>query len=50
MVERKRNLPAMTGRDAAAADLSHLLDLDAPAFADPPSLAKPQAGSRPDRL
>jgi phospholipase C len=44
MVERKWNLPALTGRDAAAADLADFLDLDAPAFAEPPSLAKPQAG------
>jgi phospholipase C len=43
-VERKWNLPAMTGRDAPAADLSDFLDLDAPAFAEPPPLAKPRAG------
>jgi phospholipase C len=44
MVERKWNLPAMTNRDAAAADLSDFLDLDSPAFVEPPSLAKPLAG------
>ena len=44
MVERKWNLPAMTHRDAAAADLSDFLDLDKPAFAEPPSLATPLAG------
>ena len=44
MVERKWNLPAMTHRDAAAADLSDFLDLDQPAFAQPPTLAQPLAG------
>ena len=44
MVERKWNLPAMTRRDAAAADLSDFLNLDSPAFAEPPSLATPLAG------
>jgi phospholipase C len=44
MVERKWNLPAMTRRDAAAADLSDFLNLDFPAFAEPPSLATPLAG------
>ena len=44
MVERKWNLPPMTGRDAAAADLSDFLALDSPAFAEPPSLAKLRAG------
>jgi phospholipase C len=44
MVERKWNLPAMTHRDAAAADLSDFLDLGKPAFAEPPSLATPLAG------
>jgi phospholipase C len=45
MVERKWNLPAMTKRDAAAADLSDVLDFTQPAFADPPQLAAPLAGS-----
>jgi phospholipase C len=44
MVERKWNLPAMTNRDAAAADLSDFLDLDHPPFAEPPTLAQPLAG------
>jgi phospholipase C len=44
MVERKWNLPAMTHRDAAAADLSDFLDLGQPAFAEPPTLAQPLAG------
>jgi phospholipase C len=44
MVEQKWNLPAMTHRDAAAADLSDFLDLDQPAFAQPPTLAQPLAG------
>ena len=44
MVERKWNLPAMTKRDAAAADLSDFLDLSQPAFAEPPQLAPPAAG------
>jgi phospholipase C len=44
MVERKWNLPAMTHRDAAAADLSDFLDFSQPAFAEPPSLAQPLAG------
>jgi phospholipase C len=44
MIERKWNLPAMTHRDAAAADLSDFLNLDFPAFAEPPTLAQPLAG------
>lgn len=44
MAERKWNLPAMTHRDAAAADLSDFLDLDQPPFAEPPQLAPPLAG------
>ena len=44
MVERKWNLPAMTHRDAAAADLSDFLDLDQPTYAQPPALAQPLAG------
>jgi phospholipase C len=44
MVERKWNLPALTRRDAAANDLSDFLDLSQPAFAKPPTLAKPLAG------
>jgi phospholipase C len=41
MVERKWNLPAMTLRDANAADLTDFLDLSNPSFLDPPTLAKP---------
>jgi phospholipase C len=44
MVERKWNLPPLTRRDAAAADLSDFLDLTRPAFGDPPRLAEPLAG------
>ena len=44
MVERKWNLPPLTDRDAAAADLSDFLDLTRPAFADPPALAAPLVG------
>lgn len=41
MVERKWNLPALTFRDANAADLLDFLDLNHPWFLDPPTLAKP---------
>ena len=41
MVERKWNLPAMTYRDANAADLTDFLDFPARAFLDPPALAAP---------
>ena len=44
MAERKWNLPALTHRDAAAADLSDFLDLSQQAFAEPPTLAQPLAG------
>ena len=44
MAERKWNLPALTHRDAAAHDLSDFLDLNQPAFAEPPTLATPPAG------
>ena len=44
MVERKWNLPALTHRDAAAADLTDFLDLSQQAFAKPPTLAAPLAG------
>ena len=44
MIERKWNLPPLTRRDAAAADLSDFLDLTRPAFASPPELAEPLAG------
>jgi phospholipase C len=41
MVERKWNLPAMTFRDANAADLTDFLDLSRRHFAEPPDLATP---------
>ena len=42
LIERKWNLPPLTARDAAAADLLEMLDLDAPpAFARPPVLPAP---------
>lgn len=44
MAERKWNLPALTHRDAAAADLSDFLDLSQQKFAEPPTLAQPLAG------
>ena len=44
MVERKWNLPPLTHRDASAADLLDFLDLDQPAFAEPPTLQQPLAG------
>jgi phospholipase C len=40
-IERLWNLPALTYRDANAADLSDFLDLRHPAFATPPKLAAP---------
>lgn len=39
MVERKWNLPALTYRDANAADLMDFLDLSAPGFQEPPVVA-----------
>ena len=41
MVERKWNLPALTYRDANAADLTDFLDLSHPTFREPPRLAAP---------
>jgi phospholipase C len=41
MVERKWNLPALTYRDANAADLMDFLDLKRPAFETPPALVGP---------
>ena len=43
MVERKWNLPAMTFRDANAADLSDFVDFSNEPFAEPPALAAPAA-------
>lgn len=45
MIERKWNLPALTRRDAGAADLLDLVDLSHPAFAEPPELEPPLAGA-----
>jgi phospholipase C len=42
MVERKWNLPALTYRDANAADLMDFIDLSHAAFAKPPTLLPPQ--------
>lgn len=47
MVERKWNLPAMTYRDANAADLTDFLDLSTPAFRHPPTLASPANPAAP---
>ncbi len=45
LIERKWNLPSLTRRDAAAADLLEALDLDSqPAFLVPPTLAGPKPG------
>ncbi len=41
MVERKWNLPALTFRDANAADLMDFLDLSRPTWSEPPALAAP---------
>jgi phospholipase C len=42
LIQRKWNLPPMTGRDAAAADLLDALDLEGPAaFLTPPRLPEP---------
>jgi phospholipase C len=46
MVERKWNLPALTCRDANAADLTDFLDLRRPAFETPPVLAAPAAAAQ----
>ncbi|MGH7735962.1 MAG: alkaline phosphatase family protein, partial [Gemmatimonadales bacterium] len=45
MVERKWNLPALTFRDANAADLSDFLDLSRRSFAEPPPLSAPAGPS-----
>jgi phospholipase C len=41
LVETKWNLPAMTYRDANAANMLDMLDLRHPAFIEPPTLAEP---------
>ncbi len=38
LVETKWNLPAMTNRDASAADMLDMLDMSSPAFSTPPTL------------
>jgi phospholipase C len=46
LIQRKWNLPALTARDAAAADLLDALDLDGPpAFLVPPALPAPRRSS-----
>jgi phospholipase C len=41
LVETRFGLPPLTRRDAAAADMTDLLDLENPAFLDPPTLPPP---------
>jgi phospholipase C len=50
LVEAKRNLPAMTHRDANAHNMPDMLDLKDAAFARPPKLAKPQIDADPSAL
>ena len=50
LAETKWNLPALTFRDANAADLLDLLDLRRPAFLRPPALAKPLLDTDPSAL
>jgi len=50
LVETKWNLPAMTYRDANAANMLDLLDFRLPAFRQPPRLAAPLLGSDPAAL
>ena len=50
LVEAKWNLPAMTYRDANAANMLDLLDLRRPAFLRPPKLAEPLLGTDPGAL
>jgi Phosphoesterase family len=50
LVETKWNLPALTYRDANASGLLDLIDLRRPAFAHPPSLAKPLLDTGPGAL
>jgi len=50
LVETKWNLPAMTYRDANAANLLDLLDLRRPAFRTPPRLAAPLLDTDPAAL
>jgi phospholipase C len=50
LVETKWNLPAMTYRDANAANMLDLLDLRRPAFRTPPRLAAPLLDTDPAAL
>src|SRR6185437_10725247 len=50
LVETKWNLPAMTYRDANAANMLDLLDLRRPAFRTPPRLAAPLLNTDPAAL
>jgi phospholipase C len=50
LVEAKWNLPAMTYRDANAANMLDLLDLRWPAFLRPPRLARPLLDTDPSAL
>jgi len=50
LVETKWNLPAMTYRDANAANMLDLLDLRRPAFLRPPALAQPLLDTDPGSL
>jgi phospholipase C len=47
LVEAKWNLPAMTYRDANAANMLDMLDFSSPAFLEPPKLAKPLIDTDP---
>jgi len=50
LMETKWNLPAMTYRDANAADMLDMIDLRRPAFRTPPSLAAPLLDTDPGAL
>ncbi len=50
LVEAKWNLPAMTYRDANAANMLDMLDLRRPAFLRPPRLAEPLLDTDPSAL
>jgi phospholipase C len=50
LVQAKWNLPAMTYRDANAANMLDLLDLRFPAFLEPPKLAQPLLDTDPNAL
>jgi phospholipase C len=50
LVEAKWNLPAMSYRDANAADMLDMVDVFRPAFRDPPPLAKPLLATDPGVL